>query len=257
MLFYKVIKTKHNGKECRDFKLNRPSGTVDYLFLHFKTPVIFNLDKKTYKLPTGTCILLSPGTAHEFYPDDCELVHDWMHFLPSDEDEFLKLNLKLNTFFTPTDTKFITVSVKKCEYELIYKEEFYKEFVSCTVEEMFIKLVRNLKERSSSYYSPELKELRFELYRNPKKYISVSDMANVVGLSRSRFTVVYTNFFGASPKQDIINARISHAQYLLSVGTVSIAEISESCGYQNVYHFIRQFRMITGTTPGAYKKGLL
>ena len=75
-------------------------------------------------------------------------------------------------------------------------------------------------------------------------------------LSRSRFSVVYNNLFGTSPKADLINARISKASYLLTLGTMSIADIAEQCGYQNVYHFIRQFRTITGVTPGKYRKGI-
>ncbi len=254
MLYYNVIRTKYNGKENKNFKLARPCGTNNYLFLHFKTPVIFTLFNKTRRVSPGECILLSPKTAHSFYPDSCDLVHDWMHFVPSDENEFLNLKIDINSFFTPLETGFISSSIKKCEHELIYKDEFYEELVSSEVTSIFIKLKRQLGQKTFGHHADALRVLRLDMYQNPNCYESTLDMANSIDLSRSRFTVVYKELFGVSPKNDLISARISKASYLLSLGTLSLVEISEACGYQSIYHFIRQFRTVVGTTPGAYRK---
>lgn len=254
MIHYNVIRTKHNGKEKPDFKLVRPEGTDDYLFLHFKTPVIFTLFDKVHHVSPGMCILLSPGTPHSFYPDNCELLHDWMHFIPSNDGDFKNLKIDINTFFTADNLSFITATIKRCELELIYKEELYEELISSEVSSMFIRLKRQLSRSISGCHSDAFKALRIEIYRNPDKYSSTGEMAKFVGLSRSRFSIVYKEFFGVSPKNDLINARISKASYLLSSETPSLAEISEECGYQSVYHFIRQYRDVTGITPGKYRK---
>lgn len=254
MIHYNVIRTKHNGKEKPNFKLVRPNGTDDYLFLHFKTPAIFTLFNETHHISPGMCILLSPGTPHAFFSDNCELIHDWMHFIPSDYNDFAKLKIDINTFFTADNLSFITTAIKRCEHELIYKNELYEELISSEVTGMFIRLKRQLNGSISGYHADEFKALRIEIYRNPNKYTSTGDMAEFVNLSRSRFSVVYKDFFGVAPKNDLINARISKASYLLSSETPSLAEISEECGYQSVYHFIRQFRDVTGITPGKYRK---
>ena len=85
-----------------------------------------------------------------------------------------------------------------------------------------------------------------------EKFDDIDALAKSANLSTSRFSVLYKNMFGISPKKDIINARISKAKYLMSLGSQSLLEVSELCGYQNIYHFIRQFRTVTGITPGAY-----
>lgn len=254
MIHYDVIRAKYNGKEKSDFNLVRPIGTDDYLFLHFKTPVIFTLFDEVHHISPGMCILLSPRTPHEFSPDNCELLHDWMHFIPSDENIFAKLKIDLNTFFTAVNLSFITTTIKKCEHELLYKEEFYKALISSEVSGMFIRLKRRLSGGVSGYYADAFKTLRVDIYRNPDKYTSIDDMAKLTCLSRSRFSVVYKNFFKVSPKKDLINARISKASYLLSSTPHSLERISEECGYQNMYHFIRQFRNVMGLTPGKYRK---
>ena len=254
VIHYNVIRTKHNGREKPDFKLVRPNGTDDYLFLHFKTPVIFTLFNKVHHISSGMCILLCPGTPHSFFPDNCELIHDWMHFMPSDDSAFKKLKIDINTFFTADNLSFITATIKRCELELIYKDELYEELISSEVSGMFISLKRQLSGSISGYHADAFKALRIDIYRNPDKYTSTGDMANLIGLSRSRFSIVYKEFFGVSPKKDLINARISKASHLLSSETPSLTEISEECGYQSTYHFIRQFRDITGITPGKYRR---
>ena len=256
MINYRVIRTHHDGKEPQTFCLIRPNGTDEYLLLHFKTPAIFELEGKMLNISPGECIILSPGTPHSIYTDGCELNHDWMHFLPEDEEEFLKLKIDINNFFAPTDTGIITTSIRRCEHELIYKDEFYEQIISAKVTEMMVNLSRQLTGTNLGNHRDVLKALRLNIYRNPSDYPDTVQMAEEAKLSRSRFSVVYNNQFGTSPKADLINARISKASYLLSLGTLSISEIAEQCGYQNVYHFIRQFRKMTGVTPGKYRKGI-
>ncbi|MBR3934401.1 MAG: helix-turn-helix transcriptional regulator [Clostridia bacterium] len=254
MIKYTVVRTKHNWKEPKDFKIMRAKGTGDWLLLHFKCPVVFNIYNETHHLESGTCILIEPRTSYSFYPDGCELIHDWIHFLVSDEDQFRSLKIDINNFFKPVDPGFITSSVKKCELELIEKNIFYEELISAELSNMFIKLKRQLQRKSSGYHDNILRNIRIEIFNNPEKFDDIDDLAKKANLSTSRFSVVYKNLFGISPKKDIINARISKAKYLLSLGSQSLLEISELCGYQNIYHFIRQFRTVTGITPGAYAK---
>lgn len=254
MVSFKIIRTKHNGKENKSFHLVRPSGTDDYLFLHFKTPVIFTLFDVEYNISPGTCIIMSPNTPHSFKADSCDLVHDWIHFMPTETDNFSLFGIDINTFFKPENTDFITASVKNCELELINKDDFYEELISAELCRLFIKLKRRPFPNVSGQHADRFKTLRADMYRNPHKYASTEDMASSVNLSRSRFSVLYKEIFGISPQSDHINAKVSKASYLLSVGTLSLAKISETCGYSNIYHFIRQFRTVTGTTPGEYRK---
>ena len=186
---FNVIRTKHNGKEGKNFRLVREHGNDDYLFLHFKTPTIFTLSGKTTHIFPGTCIILAPKTPHSFYPDNCELIHDWMHFIPDSEKDFSDLKIDINSFFVLNDSNFITSSVKKCEFELLYKDAFYEELISSEVFSMFIKIKRQLSESISGYHANSFRSLRLEIYREPNQYQDIESMAKKVNLSRSRFTV--------------------------------------------------------------------
>lgn len=254
MLDYCVNRTKHNGFEPSDFQLFRPSGTTDYLLLHFQTPVHMTLGDEEMRLPVGSCILLRPTTPHAFRPAEGELIHDWMHFMPSDCEEFERLGLPLDTVFAPTETGFITSLIKKCEMETIDRTEGYKTMISAHVSELMIRLLRQLQTPPHAPHATAIRRLRHDIYRDPNRFVNTEDMACAVGLSRSRFAVVYRELIGVPPKNDLIRARVSKASYLLSLGTRSLSDISEICGYQSIYHFIRQFREVTGMTPGKYRK---
>jgi AraC family transcriptional regulator of arabinose operon len=254
MLSYHVNRTKHSGFEPSDFSLSRPAGATDYLLLHFQTPVRMTLRDEELYLPVGSCVLLRPATPHAFTPVGGDLIHDWMHFMPSDREEFERLGLPLDTVIFPNETGFITSLVKQCEMEHIDRGDGYEAMISSHVSELMIRLLRQLRRSPQSPHADAIHRLRHDVYRDPDRFGTTEDMAHSVGLSRSRFAVVYRELIGVPPKNDLIRARVSKATYLLSLGTRSLSDISETCGYQSVYHFIRQFRAVTGITPGKYRK---
>ena len=80
-------------------------------------------------------------------------------------------------------------------------------------------------------------------------------MAEMASLSPSRFHAVYKALYGTSPLQDMIEAKINYAcSLLLTNESLTLPAIAELLGYNDQYHFIRQFKAVTGQTPGAYRK---
>ena len=57
---------------------------------------------------------------------------------------------------------------------------------------------------------------------------------------------------GVSPIKYIIQLKINHACDLLHSKRCSITQVSELCGYDNVYYFSRQFKEYTGTSPAIF-----
>lgn len=103
-------------------------------------------------------------------------------------------------------------------------------------------------------HRPLFHEIRNGIYsqHSPKK--TVSELAEAASLSVSYFQHIYKELFGVPVTQDIIRSRIERACYLLTMTPDSVAHIAESCGYENVEHFNRQFKEITGFSPNQYRK---
>lgn len=83
----------------------------------------------------------------------------------------------------------------------------------------------------------------------------IEKTARKFGLSRSRFSKIFTDFWHVSPQKYQIHLRIERAKYLLSETRSPVSEIASSLGYTEPYFFSRQFKHITGMSPSEYRQG--
>jgi AraC-like DNA-binding protein len=102
------------------------------------------------------------------------------------------------------------------------------------------------------YYN--LLRIRTAIQNNPGDNWTVSKMADYLRISPGYLQNIYKKNFGISCMDDVINSRIRLAKEYLLHSNQSIAEIAAQCGYQNVEHFCRQFKQITGNTPRKFQK---
>ena len=84
--------------------------------------------------------------------------------------------------------------------------------------------------------------------------ISVSDIADFVGVSRSQLYRAFQTEFQMSPHAYLQNYRISEACTLLRRGTLTVAQVAGSVGFNDPLYFSRVFRHQKGCTPTAYQK---
>lgn len=85
--------------------------------------------------------------------------------------------------------------------------------------------------------------------------IKLSDLANLLGMSRFHFCHLFKQSIGIAPYQYLIQQRIERAKQLLKQTDSSITDIALLCGFNSHSHLSKQFRQITGITPKAYRIG--
>jgi AraC-like DNA-binding protein len=78
------------------------------------------------------------------------------------------------------------------------------------------------------------------------------DIASQCHISEVYLRKLFTEKYGMSPKQFIIDIRINKAKQLLGEGHMKISAIAEQCGFSSPYHFCRTFKSHTGYTPSEY-----
>ncbi|MFO7725714.1 MAG: AraC family transcriptional regulator [Oceanipulchritudo sp.] len=79
---------------------------------------------------------------------------------------------------------------------------------------------------------------------------SPAQLADQVGLSPDYFGRVFRNTFGMPPRDWLIRQRIMAARRLLDEGGLSPSEVMGECGFDDLAHFSRQMKRLTGKTPG-------
>ena len=78
-------------------------------------------------------------------------------------------------------------------------------------------------------------------------------MTGAVWLTRSRFTVLYKEFFGLPPNEELVKMRLELGERLLKETELSVKEIAGKCGYGSVEYFIRLFKKHHGVPPGKFR----
>jgi AraC-like DNA-binding protein len=83
--------------------------------------------------------------------------------------------------------------------------------------------------------------------------IHVNDLADICSLNRDHFTRLFKKEMQCTPMQYIIRKKIEKAQLILVTGENSIKNIAYDLSFDNVTHFHRSFKKVTGISPIAYK----
>ncbi len=82
---------------------------------------------------------------------------------------------------------------------------------------------------------------------------NVSALANAACLSSKQFDRVFSEYVGAHPKEFSRTVRFQRALHKLETGSkISWASLAADCGYFDQSHMIREFRALSGYTPGDY-----
>lgn len=89
----------------------------------------------------------------------------------------------------------------------------------------------------------------FQHYASP---VSLDDVASVSNLTPGAFCRFFRQHTRKTFSHLLNEVRIEHACRHLRHSKQTISQIAFSCGYTNLSNFNRQFREITGMTPGEY-----
>ncbi len=81
--------------------------------------------------------------------------------------------------------------------------------------------------------------------------VKIAEIATALDWSRKRLVAGFREQVGIPPKTLGRVLRFHHALELLSDGAGPAAEIAHTCGYADQAHMIREFRAVSGLTPGA------
>lgn len=102
--------------------------------------------------------------------------------------------------------------------------------------------------RSRAYFSRALDYIQENYHRE----ITVTKLADHLGLARSYFSRIFLEHAGITPKEFIVNYRLEKAVELLTQKGLSQKEVASLVGYSDVYAFSRMFHRKYGMPPGKY-----
>ncbi|MFU0826807.1 MAG: HTH araC/xylS-type domain-containing protein [Lachnoclostridium sp.] len=245
-----------------DYVVKRPNGLIDYLFLYIQTPSTLIINERMYTIINPTAILIDSYTPHKYFPTGLYYMDDYLHFAVNDKITFMEeLFFPFNTPVEMEKNNDIHSILFQIHQEHTHSNKYSSQISKHLIHILLIKVGEqwnSMQQKNTvlPHYN-DLLSVRSQILNSPEKVWTVEELAKMSHLSRAYFQVMYKKVFGVTCITDVINTKISYAKVLLSSTNLSIKEISQKLSYNDVYHFIRQFKKNTGLTPGAFRKKII
>lgn len=240
------------------FQTERPLGSDNYQLLYIANGhARFMIDGKLQMLEKGNCVIYPPGVPQHYYyylnehPD----VY-WVHFSCKQGNELLK-NWgweKENTYNVGVDNSYIQL-FDSIILELQLKQPYCEEQLKLLIQQLLLKMSRNRNIATSTQgsYNKEVEEAIKIFNQAPEEEFTIKQFAKGRGLNYYRFIDTFTQYVGISPRQYIINIRMTKAKDLLMNSMFQVSEIAGLAGYDNALYFSRLFKKTWGMSPSEYR----
>lgn len=239
----------------RTTRFYRPDGRVDQHFLLVTDGnLVAVIDGKEYKLSVGDALFYRPNDPQ------CYTVsvdgnspyeeHLYVHFCGSVADEVLQKAGLLKSCVilgVPSETRRIFEA-------MLRSHRAGDEITACG---NLLRLVSLLSPGVTRAQSDTVKLIFKEaeyISSHYKEEIDLNKCAARCGLSRSRFSHLFTETVGTSPLQFQQKLRLEQSCELLKFTGLTVGEISESVGFSDALYFSRLFKKYTGVSPSVYRK---
>ena len=206
-------------------------------------------------------IQLSGKAKHTFENNEFNISENCVYFLNKKDDYSVKVIEQTDAF----SIHFITYNEINTDSFCTPISNPYK-FVSILQKAEMAKVSGNeLVLRSMLYgFCAEIEKARVKSYSGKdgriiaaKNYIDahfrdkdcLTEAINIAGISERHFRTLFQNTYNTTPARYLTHLKIELSKNLLSVGVLSVTEISELCGFSDIYYFSKVFKKETGISP--------
>lgn len=117
----------------------------------------------------------------------------------------------------------------------------------------FDDLPKSKNTRIQIYTQIRIQKMLSYIWEHYAEAVTLEDIAGAAHISRSEAGRCFNTYMGCSPVDALIQHRLQIAHKLIKDVTLTLQEISYSCGFNSVHYFSRQFRQTFGYTPGQYR----
>ena len=200
------------------------------------------------EMRAGDSVIITPGTRniyggfHDVYEEDT------INFLGPVADMLMRAGVISNGIFPFGNVRRLLPVME------LLRDPAANSQIQANIE--FQKLLVDLYLAKSSRREedyPLLERLLIELKENPRRWWTVSEMAEMCNLSDDQLRRIFLRRTGVAPKLYADRLKLNQAASLLTDSEKSVAEIAAEFGYMDQYHFSRRFKAVMGMSPTRYR----
>ncbi|MBI4978543.1 MAG: AraC family transcriptional regulator [Spirochaetes bacterium] len=244
--------------------LHASEGVRDHYLMHYilSGSGSVRLKGKTYPLTKGNAFVIFPRERHWYQASkDDPWVYAWVGFTGVRPHRILAgagVSEDMPVFQKPYQKEIASylhelianLKERKAGFELRAEGLLYLLFASMTA---LHTPARKTRPDGKEHYIDQA--ARF-IDTNFQRDITVTHIAEHLGLERSYFSALFSRHMHMSVKEYIIRRRVEKAKQYLATMELSIGEIASSVGYSDYFTFAKLFKRRTGVTPTDYKAAM-
>ena len=234
----------------------RENGRVDYYVMYILSGYCIVIENgEEHRAEIGDLILYRPNERQEYYFNgDAKTSYLYAHFSGKICDEVLNacgFSRRINKVGASKKAELIFCDAIS-EFHL---KKPHWEQVSAAYLLQFITTAATISDEKAQPSGLSQVYNAIEYMRsNYEENHSVEFYAKMCHLSTSRFAYLFKSAMGIPPKQYLQKLKAENALRLLTSTELSVSEISEEVGINDVNYFIRMFKKRMGYTPSTVRE---
>ena len=236
-----------------------------FLFVHSGGGSIVTKDK-SYPMESGTLCFIGQEKYHYTFPDIPEEYERSKIFISSDELRSLLKTLRgapqFLEAFSERQIHIGTLSKEDIQrvdgiFDVLDQAAAPSEIFQAELYSSVLQLIVLLCKNTDTTAKENLGAIQIAVeYINDHitEDINIDRICASVYMSKYHFCRLFKEKMGLTVMEYLLKTRIMMAKEMLSLGDLSVTEISEACAFSSVSYFSRVFKSETGVSPLQYKK---
>lgn len=257
--------------------MERPFEFIEYKISTYKEFQVTEGHQPTYALlfiKSGSFLLKMNGTETVVGKDECAIFSDDINFFRTviSPITFIYLKFRINPkcpFKVPIpfgkvvfkNKKRFLESIKKYEELAESKESHVVYYREHLLEDILLqayaensKFTKSEKNSLQNCHDATVKKAVAYIENNISSKIIIANICTAVCTNPSTLNFKFRKELNCTVWDFITDIRMKKAKYFLLSTTFSIGEISEKCGFENIYYFSTAFKKAEGISPMKYRK---
>lgn len=232
------------------WKRKEPIPNFDLLYV-WSGEGILMLNGKEYLMKRRSCFFFQPGDwATATMKPQHPLIITYIHFDLEKEPKLIPSSYRVLQDSIPFEsllTRYVRLFLIKTfgaetEAKLILKQLMIQLLREEHQDEEQVDQVQN-------NLLSAIREVANYVKQHPGKNHTLESLAARANFSPRYFSVKFKEIIGQPVRSYIVEARIRRAEHLLHYTGMSVTEVAQALGYDNLHFFSRQFKKYTGKSP--------
>ncbi len=240
-----------------DFQLNRTNYPYYAVLYTLGGKCLYQTDRESYQLTSGTLSAIMPGREHRYIcdPDD-PMEHIFITFIGSEAKRlFTESSLAEQTAFRVEEPQRLRFYMDSILQQGLTQSEISHKLCCSHLRTMLMEQAAIIA-NSNKFVS-----MSVVTYRRCRKYIDnhfteiklPGEAAEACKINVHYMAQLFKDYGKITPYEYIMRLKLNKAAQLLLNSHLPIKEIAPLVGFDDPYHFSRNFKKLFGVSPRAFK----